>query len=157
MSKVNPDATSEQESPVTDNESKVTIAVNKEKYQPSRTAAGTKSLNNGDPVAQALEGMTLEEVQDLADKFIGENDFRTRYAKLNRGMQRMNIGNRIRGHMRKADVLDKDKNVVKTGEEVFAKVSAPLVKATKARIAAEEKAKATKAAASEKNSESKAA
>lgn len=125
----------------------VSIRVDKDKYNKSRTASGTKSLNNGDEVAVALEGLTLGETQDVADAFIGDNDFRTRYSKLNPGMQRMNIGNRLRGAVSKATVTDDKGNVTTDGVAKFNKAAGPIIKAGKARRNAEvEAAKQKKAA-----------
>ena len=125
----------------------VSIRVDKEKYNPARTASGTKSLNNGDPVALALAGLTLGEVQSLADSFIGENDFRKRYAKLNPGMQRMNIGNRLRGAINKATVTDAEGKVTTDGNKKFDKAAAPFIKTAKARDAEAAKVTKDKAAA----------
>lgn len=82
---------------------KVAVNADKEKYVTTKAASGSKSLHNNDEVALALDGLELSEVQAIADATIGENDFRTRYANLNPGMQRMNIGNRIRGWLHKDD------------------------------------------------------
>ncbi len=128
----------------------ISIRVDRTKYQASRSAAGGKSLNNGDVVALALDGLTLEEVQSLADKLIKDNDFADRYAKLNVGMQRMNIGNRLRGWINKDEA-----NPAK-----FDKAADPITKAAakrqdtaqkerdvKAKAAAKAKAEAEKKAA----------
>lgn len=132
-------------------ESGVSIRVEKDKYNPARTASGTKSLNNGDPVAVALEGLTLAEVQSLANSFIGENDFGTRYAKLNPGMQRMNIGNRMRGAINKATTKAEDGTITKDGIAKFNKAAAPFIKEAKARATASAKATKDKAAAAKKD------
>jgi hypothetical protein len=129
------------------NPSGVSIRVDKEKYQAARTSRGTKSLNNGDIVATTLEGLNLGEVQDLADAFIGDNDYRTRYTALNPGMQRMNIGNRMRGAISKATVTDDNGKVTTSGENKFTKAAASIVKSAKARRATESEAKSTKKAA----------
>ena len=128
----------------------ISIRVDKDKYQKARTASGTKSLNNGDEVAVALEGLTLGECQDLADSFIGDNDFRTRYAKLNPGMQRMNIGNRIRGAVSKATVTNDKGEVTTDGVAKFNKAAKPFITAAKTRRGEAIKAAAAKAAATKK-------
>ena len=94
---------SEENKAVDVNESATKISVDKDKYETSRTATGGKSLSNGDKVAKALEGMNSEEVYAVADNLIEGNDFRDKYAHLNVGMQRMNVGNRIRGFVGKRD------------------------------------------------------
>lgn len=78
------------------------VNVDREKYNTTVSASGGKSLNNGDEVAQLVDGFSLEAMYFTAKKFIGE-DFSEKYAKLNVGMQRMNLGNRIRGHVAKVD------------------------------------------------------
>lgn len=68
------------------------------KYVKSVTAGGNTSLNCGDAVAKKLDGKDLDAVYKLAAKTldIPEKQLRDRYAKLNTGMQRMNLGNRMR-------------------------------------------------------------
>ena len=84
----------------TTEESGVKIVVDKEKYGPGISGSGKRTLNNQDPIAQALNGMTLEEVESLASKMkVEHND----YTHLNVGMQRMNIGNKIRGAVNKLE------------------------------------------------------
>lgn len=79
------------------------VDINRERYGASRTASGGKSLSNGDEVAKALEGLPLTALFEVADKLFEGNEFRARYSKLNTGMQRMNLGNRIRGFISKRD------------------------------------------------------
>ena len=123
------------------------VNLKRENYTKTRTASGTASLNNGDQVATALDGLTMDEVFQVADKLIPDNDFKTRYKKLNPGMQRMNIGNRLRGFCR-AD----DKNSAS-----FDRVVKPFAKAAADRAKAAEKAKAdrAKAAADKKAAKAK--
>lgn len=75
------------------------------RYKPSITAKGTKSLNNGDPIAQLLEGKEWEEVCKLADEILGEpaGHHATKYANLNPGQRRMNSGNRIRAAWKRGE------------------------------------------------------
>ncbi len=77
------------------------VKINREKYVPTRSASGAKSLSNGDEIAQALEGLGLEALYAIADKLIKDNEFKAKYGHLNVGMQRMNIGNRLRGFVGK--------------------------------------------------------
>lgn len=67
-------------------------------YVPAKTAEGNTSLNCGDATAKSLAGKTLDDVYKLAAKATGiaEKALRSKYAKLNPGMQRMNLGNRMR-------------------------------------------------------------
>lgn len=63
-----------------------------------KTAGGHVSVHNGDEVAMKLIGKDLDAVYAAAAKALKENeaDLRTKYAHLNPGMQRMNLGNRMR-------------------------------------------------------------
>lgn len=113
------------------------VKVNRDRYQTTRSAAGSKSLSCGDEVASTLEGLTIDELFKIGDSFLGE-DFRERYAKLNVGMQRMNMGNRIRAKVRALD------NEGKSGVDALKKAAAPYVKARNERIKAKEAEKAQK-------------
>lgn len=109
------------------------VKINREKYVVSRTASGSKSLSNGDEIATLLEGISIDALHDIADKAFADNDYRTRYAKLNKGMQRMNLGNRLRGWATKRDasndklIADK-KDPKKSGIEALTKFCAPFRK-----------------------------
>lgn len=100
-------------------ENKTEVKINREKYVATRTATGHKSLSNGDEVATMIQGLTVGMLYEVADKAFKENDFRERYAKLNAGMQRMNLGNRLRGWVTKRDAanekLVEDKKEPKKG------------------------------------------
>lgn len=149
-------------------------------YQSARSASGSKSMHNGDAVACALVGATLAEVVKLGAEVLEctQKELTEKYAKLNIGQQRMNIGNRIRGvvnKMNKAEegVGDKfitelasgvreavDKRMAAETAEKEAKVKAAAeAKAKKEadKAAKAEKAAATKAAAAEKKATKKAA
>lgn len=69
------------------------------KYERTKTASGNASLDSGDSVAKKLRGVELADVYKQAAKVLGEPiaTLKSRYAHLNVGMQRMNLGNRIRG------------------------------------------------------------
>jgi hypothetical protein len=84
---------------------KTRIAANTEKYQKAKSASGSVSLNNGDRVATAMSGLTLDEAYELAAEVSATDidDLRAKYAHLNIGQQRMNLGNRIRGVLNKLD------------------------------------------------------
>jgi hypothetical protein len=122
------------------------VAVKREEYTKARTASGSTSLHNGDHVAETLEGLNLEEVQGIADICFPDNDFKKRYSRLNPGMQRMNIGNRLRAFCR----VD-DRHPAK-----FDKAAKPFVKAATDRINEEVKAKAAAKAEREKAAKAKA-
>jgi hypothetical protein len=77
-------------------------------YQKVTTAAGHSSLDSGDAVAIALRGATLDQVFKLTARALHksgraeggvraiEADLRKRYGKLNAGLARMSLGNRLR-------------------------------------------------------------
>jgi hypothetical protein len=72
------------------------------KYQAYKRADGKTSLDNGDGVAATLRGVALELVYKTCAKEIGESveALKAKYGHLNPGMQRMNLGNRLRAHYR---------------------------------------------------------
>lgn len=60
--------------------------------------------DNGDPVAEALRKCgTLDAAYAAASGFlkVDEQELRAKYAKLNPGQQRMNLGNRMRNYLKK--------------------------------------------------------
>lgn len=70
-----------------------------------KTAGGNTSVDSNDTLAKKLRGKTLDEVYAMAGKIVtdkdenvvGEAALRKQYKHLNVGMQRMNLGNRMRG------------------------------------------------------------
>jgi hypothetical protein len=72
------------------------------KYQAYKRADGKTSLDNGDGVASTLRAVALEQVYKITAKEIGESieALKAKYGHLNPGMQRMNLGNRLRAHYR---------------------------------------------------------
>jgi uncharacterized protein YfkK (UPF0435 family) len=88
-----------------------------ERYEVSVSASGNKSFYCGDEVALVLEGMTADDVCELADEFcpLEKGTHAARYEGLNIGAARMNAGNRIRGAVRRAEICvryDTDGNPV---------------------------------------------
>lgn len=73
-------------------------------YVRTYSASGNHTLDCGDPVAEKLRGKSLDEVFEIAAEVLGESvtALRTKYSHLNAGMIRMNLGNRMRGALRKA-------------------------------------------------------
>ncbi len=137
----------------TTEESGVRIVVDKEKYVAGISGSGKRTLNNGDPIAEALNGMVLEEVEQLASKLKVEYGD---YSHLNVGMQRMNIGNRIRGAINKLEKVEEG-----TGYAALEAKAAPIRKRVEKRLAsaakdAEQKA-ADKAAKAEAEAEAETA
>jgi hypothetical protein len=79
-------------------------------YEPSISASGRKSLNNGDDLAHFLSGMDPLNVITLAEVALGleHGTLLDKYRHLNRGQQRMNAGNRIRAAIKRGDITYKD-------------------------------------------------
>ena len=158
------------------------VKVDREKYQTVKSASGGNSLNNGDIVATGLQGLETDETYEVAGKFltfpitvskvkiVNIDEARDAYSGLNDGMQRMNLGNRIRGQIAKinkanekaiADAVKAEKPEPKTvsGEDKLAKILSPYTKARDKREAEAQKAKDAKAeeAQAKKDAEAKKA
>lgn len=70
------------------------------KHAGVKTAGGNAAIDNADAVAGLLRGKTLEEVWAIASAALGSDVvvvLKSKYAALNPGQVRMNLGNRIRG------------------------------------------------------------
>jgi len=124
------------------------------KYVKGVSGSGKKTMRTNDHVAASLDGFTLDEVYAVAQELTDTpaKEYRDKYSHLNVGMQRMNLGNRIRGAIAKQDkAREKDKSVA-SGAKLLE------VACEKPRIAANSraKAKATKAAEAAKKAEAKA-
>jgi len=158
------------------------VNVDRSKYNDAKSASGSKSLNNGDVVAIGLQGLTTDETYEVAGKFLtfpitvskakiaDIDEAKKAYSGLNDGMQRMNLGNRIRGQIAKIDkgnekaladakkgkdgevdvkAVEKAENAV-TGEAKLTKILSPFVKAVAKREVDAEKEKEAKAKATAK-------
>lgn len=135
-------------------EKEPTVKINRDRYKSTKTAAGVKSLNNGDEVAATLDGLNIDELFTIGKTLLGE-DFAEKYAKLNVGMQRMNMGNRLRAKVRTIDAEEKSNEG--DGLKALTKAAAPFAKARDQRVAAAAKEKAEKQKArEEKAAEAKA-
>lgn len=68
-----------------------------------KTASGRRVYDRADEVADQLRGLDLDAQYALVAKTTGETQksLRERYAALNPGQQRMNLGNKLRGFARK--------------------------------------------------------
>lgn len=128
-------------------EKETSVNIDRTKYSATRSASGSKSLSNGDEVASTLEGLTIEGLFAIGDTLLGE-DFRKRYADLNAGMQRMNMGNRIRNKVKQID----DEDNAKVGIDALVKAAKPYIKERDANIkaVAKEKEDAAKALTAKK-------
>lgn len=69
-----------------------------------KTASGRKAIDIADGVAKQLRGLDLADTYRAASEATGETQkaLKERYEHLNPGMQRMNLGNLIRGAASKA-------------------------------------------------------
>lgn len=63
-----------------------------------KSAGGNATMDNGDELAKQLRGAELDDVYKQASIILGETQtaLRAKYGHLNAGMQRMNLGNRMR-------------------------------------------------------------
>lgn len=113
------------------------VDINREDYVKQRSPSGGQSLSNGDDVAKCLQGLPIVALYDVCDKLFPDNDFLAKYSKptktrpkpLNVGMQRMNLGNRIRGWVEARDKfneeqIDKGEKAKITGIEAITKACA---------------------------------
>ena len=111
----------------TEDDNKVVVKADREKYVSARSASGSKSLHSNDEVAKALEGAGVGDQYVLTSSLLGvtEKELHEKYGHLNVGMQRMNLGNRIRGFIGKTDKAGADGD----GLKAFNKAVGPMVKA----------------------------
>lgn len=72
-------------------------------YAKCRAASGRISVDNADDVAQLLRGNTLDEAYKIVAGMIDVDVYSlmAKYSHLNPGQQRMNIGNRARGFLKR--------------------------------------------------------
>lgn len=140
------------------------IKIKKENYISTRTSSGGKSLRIDDAVAQGLAGLDLTALYQIAGKYLAfpikvskatvedVEALEAAYGNLNVGMQRMNIGNRIRARVTKIDAenvkaaeadvkAEKPVKERKSGEDKLTTILAPFIKARDKREAEEAKAK----------------
>jgi hypothetical protein len=112
------------------------ICKDRSRYVNARTASGKMSKRSDDVVAQAFEGLTLDQKYAIACQVAGldEKEMRTKYANLNVGLQGMSLANRVRP-------------VVKKDELAAAKLNKLVAPIHKLRDAAAAKASAEKKAA----------
>ena len=60
-------------------------------------------IDNGDPIAAKLRGLSPDEVVALASRVLDE-DLGAKYGHLNAGQRRMNASNKLRGAVKRGDV-----------------------------------------------------
>lgn len=95
----------------------VRIKPDLEKYVNGVSGSGKRTKRCDDAIAEQLDGFTLEETFAVASKMVDVTvkDLQAKYGHLNVGMQRMNLGNRIRGAVAKLDKAHADDNKVANG------------------------------------------
>lgn len=73
-------------------------------YIKAKSKSGHATLHNGDPVAQKLADMDLDDIYSYTATVLKmpKQELLDKYAHLNIGMQRMNLGNRVRAALKKA-------------------------------------------------------
>lgn len=105
-------------------ETKTVIKVDPDKYQKAKSASGNASRNNGDAVATALAGQPLENVAAIAAEMcdVPAEDLLAKYAHLNVGQQRMNLGNKIRGAVNRMDKKSKPEEGDISGANYLAQI-----------------------------------
>ncbi len=138
----------------TDAPKEVRVKPDLSKYVKGVSGSGKKTMRTNDVTAIALDGFTLDEVYAVAQVMTDTpaKEFHAKYDHLNVGMQRMNLGNRIRGAIAKADkAREKDKSRASGAKLLEVACEKPRV-ATIARA----KTKANKAAEAAKKAEAKA-
>lgn len=76
-------------------------------YTKSVASSGKKSLHNGDELATLLAGCEPEEVCQLADIVceVAAGTHLAKYKHLNQGQIRMNAGNKVRGRIKRGEIL----------------------------------------------------
>lgn len=106
-------------------DTKLKPKLDKYKVGLSRTASGRQTVDIDDPVAALLRGMEIEDVYSTVSQVLSDwgvetfgrgakksgiliRDLTARYGHLNVGMQRMNLGNLLRGQMNSLGLTEKD-------------------------------------------------
>lgn len=117
----------------------VRVRPNLENYVSGVSGSGKRTKRSDHPVAAALDGFTLQETYSVASKFceIPMTELTEKYSHLNVGMQRMNLGNRIRGEVNKRDKAhEADKAVVAGLKALAPYIEKPQAAAAKRNAAA---------------------
>lgn len=115
-------------------------------------ADGTKkaTIDNGDEIGERLRGLDLDEVygEAASELEVTVGELKAKYGHLNPGMQRMNLGNRIRGA--EAARIAKSAKEAKAVEREALKAKVKAEKEAKAKELADKKADAAVVAAAKK-------
>ena len=124
-----------------------------EEYVSGVSGSGKATKNNGDAVAQAVDGFNLEELEIVAGKLgIELND----YSHLNYGMQVMNTRNRIRGAINSLEKAEEGSGFAAL-DKAITKTLRKSVEKRLAQVAAEKEERAAARAAAKAEAEEEAA
>lgn len=126
----------------------VKIKPDLEKYVTGVSGSGKRTKRCKDAVATALDGFTLDETLAVASELTETpvKELQGKYSHLNVGMQRMNLGNRIRGAVAKQDkAREKDKSVANGLKLLQIACEKPRAAADKRAVAKAAKAKEAEA------------
>jgi hypothetical protein len=128
------------------------------KYVNGVSGSGKKTKRANDPIAEALDGFTVEEVATVAANMcdVPAKDLLAKYEHLNVGMQRMNLGNRIRGAVAKLDKAHEGDKKVVAGLPTLNTLCAKGQAAVAKRKASAAKTREDREAKAAKNAEAKA-
>lgn len=136
----------------------VRVKPNLENYVKGVSGSGKRTMRSKDVVAEALDGFTVEETYRVAAEMTDTpaKELQTKYGHLNVGMQRMNLGNRIRGAINKQDkARETDKSLPNGLKLLQIACEKPREAANKRAAEKAKKAKEAEAKAAEKAKEEK--
>ena len=95
---------------MSEDKEKSVIRPDVENFEKGKRSDGTRFIDNGDDVSQELRELTLDEAFSMLNRELKESGekstikaLKEKYEHLNPGMQRMVIGNRLRGLRSKAE------------------------------------------------------
>lgn len=98
------------DNPTPDENHKGAVKIDRARYDATvgiKSATGRKTVNNGDPLANALVGKTHTDVIELVRQHAPEK-VSDRWSTLNPGMARMSAGNVLRAHWKREGVVTID-------------------------------------------------
>lgn len=123
-----------------------------------KTASGRRTIDTNDEVAQALRGLPIDEVYTMVAEARGVTveSLKAKYQHLNVGMQRMNLGNQMRGAAKAKEAAEAKAAAAIKRQEESAKREAAKAEQESAKAAAKAEREA-KAAAAKAEREAKAA
>lgn len=129
----------------------------------TKTPTGRRTIDCADDVAAQLRGLPIDEVYEHAAEATGIDValLKVTYGHLNVGMQRMSLGNRIRGNRIRGAAKAREQEAAKAKREAAAKERAEKLEAekaqkTEAKAKREAEAQAAKEAADKARAEAKA-